>query len=114
MPARLRDATEDVIGEHYPDATTEYEIPNAVVGYQLGYGVVGDDYPQDASGTFTRLRLIVMAAVKDDYALVAGAVGPYHEFAPDFGNGHPSAANLQLAMDMGKYVNSFRWGTAKR
>ena len=53
--------------------------------------------------------MIVMVAVKDDLALVAGAVGPYHAFGPDFGSGKPSAANLQLALDMGKYVNSFSW-----
>ncbi len=40
---------------------------------------------------------------------VATAVGPYHEFTPDFGTGHPSGVNLALALDMGKYVNSFRW-----
>ena len=101
--------TEDLIGENYPDATTDYEIPNALVGYEPGYGVVVDEYPQDSSGTFTRLRLVVMTAVKNDYALVAAAIGPYHEFSPDFGTGHPSGVNLQLAMDMGKYVNSFRW-----
>jgi hypothetical protein len=101
--------TEDLIGEYYPDATTDYEIPNALVGYEPGYGVVVDEYPQDSSGAFTRLRLVVMAAVKNDYALVAAAIGPYHEFSPDFGTGHPSGVNLQLAMDMGKYVNSFRW-----
>ena len=50
-----------------------------------------------------------MTAVRNDYALVAAAIGPYHEFSPDFGTGHPSGVNLQLAMDMGKYVNSFRW-----
>ena len=114
MPADGRTAkqiAEELIAEHYPDAETEYEIPNALVGYQPGYGVVADDFPQDANGTFTRLRLIVMVAVKNDYALVAGAVGPYHQFTPDFGTGHPSGANLQLAMDMGKYVNSFRWGS---
>ncbi|MEO3758689.1 zinc ribbon domain-containing protein [Mycobacterium sp. B14F4] len=112
LPAEGRspeEIAEDLIAEHYPDATTEYEIPNALVGYHPGYGVVADDYPQDANGTFTRLRLIVMVAVNNDYALVAGAVGPYHEFSRDFGTGHPSGANLQLAMDMGKYVNSFRW-----
>lgn len=101
--------TEDLIDQYYPDATTEYEIPNAMVGYEPGYGVVADDYPQDANGRFTRLRLIVMVAVKNDYALVASAIGPYREFTRDFGTGHPSGANLQLAMDMGKYVNSFRW-----
>jgi hypothetical protein len=100
---------EDLIGEYYPDATTDYEIPNAMVGYQPGYGVVKDEYPQDASGTFTRLRLVVLVAVKNEYALVAAAIGPYHEFSQEFGSGHPSGANLQLAFDMGKYVNSFRW-----
>ncbi|MDT5258015.1 MAG: hypothetical protein QOD10_3095 [Mycobacterium sp.] len=112
MPAGDRtpkQIAEALIGEHYPDATTDYEIPNALVGYQPGYGVVKDEYPQDASGTFTRLRLLVMVAVKDDYALVAAAVGPYHQFSRDFGSGHPSGANLQLALDMGKYVNSFTW-----
>lgn len=62
-----------------------------MVGYEPGYGVVVDEYPQDSSGTFTRLRLVVMVAVKHDYALVAAAI------------------NLLLAMDMGKYVNSFKW-----
>jgi hypothetical protein len=106
-PKQIADA---LIDEHYPDAITDYEVPNAMVGYQPGYGIVADDYPQDANGTFARLRLIVMVAVRNDYALVASAVGPYHEFSRDFGTGHPSGANLQLAIDMGKYVNSFRWG----
>jgi hypothetical protein len=112
LPAENRtpkQIAEDLISENYPDATTDYEIPNALVGYEPGYGVVIDEYPQDSSGTFTRLRLVVMVAVKNDYALVAAAIGPYHEFSPDFGTGHPSGVNLQLAMDMGKYVNSFKW-----
>lgn len=111
-PARDHSAEQivaELIEDNYPDAQVEYEIPNAAVGYQPGYGVVADVYPQDSSGTYTRLRLLVMAAVKNDVALVAAAVGPYHEFSPDFGTGHPSGANLQLAMDMAKYVNSFSW-----
>jgi hypothetical protein len=105
---------DDLIAEYYPDATTDYEIPNAMVGYQPGYGVVKDEYPQEASGTFTRLRVVVLVAVKDGYALVAGAIGPYHQFSRDFGSGHPSGVNLQLALDMGKYVNSFTWRESPR
>ena len=112
LPAQGRTSkqiAEDLIGEKYPNATTDYEIPNALVGYQPGYGVVKDEYPQDASGTFTRLRLLVMVAIKNNYALVAAAIGPYHQFSPEFGSGHPSGVNMQLALDMGKYVNSFIW-----
>ena len=112
MPADGKTAkqiAEEQLKTYYPDAKTAYEIPNAMVGYEPGYGVVADDYPQDPTGTYTRLRMVLMVAVKDNYALAAWAVGPYHRFTPKFGSGHPSGANLQLALDMGKYVNSFTW-----
>ena len=111
-PARDRTPQQivtDLLKAKYPDATVAYEIPNASVGYQPGYGVAADAYPQNSTGRYTRLRVLIMVAVKHDYALIAAAVGPYHKFSPDFGTGHPSGANLELAMDMGKYVNSFTW-----
>ena len=104
-----KEIVEYLISQKFPDATTDYEIPNAMVGYEPGYGVVVDVYPNDARSAFTRTRLLIMASVKYDYALIAAAIGPYHEFTREFGPGHPSGVNLQLAMDMGKYVNSFRW-----
>ena len=55
-----------------------------------------------------------MVAVKDDLALVAAAIGPFRQFGPDFGSGKPSGANLQLALDMGKYVNSFAGAEIRR
>ena len=76
--------------------------------------MVKDEYPQNASGTFTRLRVLVMVAIKRNYALVASAIGPYREFSRDFGSGHPSGVNMQLALDMGKYVNSFIWRESSR
>ncbi|WP_102142263.1 hypothetical protein [Mycobacterium hubeiense] len=103
------DIARQLVDETYPDAQTVYEIPNAMVGYQPGFGMVADTWPQAATGSYTRMRLVVMVAVKNDRALIAAAAGPYREFGPDFGSGKPSGANLQLALDMGKYVNSFRW-----
>jgi hypothetical protein len=50
-----------------------------------------------------------MVAVKNDLALVGAAIGPYRKFAPGDGPGVPSGANLELAQDLGKYVNSFLW-----
>ena len=111
-PARGRSAqqiTRVLLKRAYPDAKVDYEIPNAMVGYQPGYGVVADDWPQNASSTYSRVRILIMAAVKNDVGLVAFATGPYHAFGPDFGPGPPSGANLEIAQDMAKYVNSFRW-----
>lgn len=93
----------------YPAAVTGYEIPNATLGYQPGYGVVADVWPQSTTAGYTRIRIVAMAAVKNDTALVAVATGPWRRFRPGFGPGTPSGANLDLAQDMGKYVNGFQW-----
>jgi hypothetical protein len=111
-PAKGRtpaEITRSLLASDYPDAVKDYEIPNAMVGYHLGYGEVADVYPHDSSGKYTRLRVLIMAAVKNDLALVAAAIGPYRQFTPAFGTGQPSGANLELALDMSKYVNSFAW-----
>lgn len=108
-PAAGRDArqvAEQFVADAFPDAVVDYELPNATVGYQPGYGVVADFLAQKRADP---LRIIVIAAVKNDLALVAAAEGPYREFAPGVGPGPPSAANLQIAQDMGKYVDSFSW-----
>ncbi|MBJ7337311.1 hypothetical protein [Mycolicibacterium sp.] len=104
-----RQIANQLINETFPDNKMAYEIPNAMVGYQPGYGLAADCWPQGSNSSYTRMRVVVMVAEKNGLALVAGAVGPYHAFGPDFGSGKPSAAGLQLALDMGKYVNSFAW-----
>ncbi len=98
-----------LLAQDYPDAQKSYELPNAMVGYEPGYGEVADDWPKGTSADAEHLRIIIIVAVKNDLALVAGAVGPFHQFGPDFGPGPPSPANLQVAQDLGKYVNSFTW-----
>jgi len=111
-PAKGRSAqeiTRALVRRTYPDAKVAYEIPNAMVGYQPGYGEVVDDWPQRATSGYSRIRILVLTAVKNDVALVAFATGPYHVFGPDYGPGPPSGANLELAQDMAKYVNSFHW-----
>ncbi len=111
QPARgrvARQVVDQLLARKYPGAGVAYELPNAMVGYQLGYGVVANAAAPGVSTTFD-LRVIVMAAVKNDLALIAVAEGPFRRFSPDFGPGPPSAANLEIAMDMGKYVESFRW-----
>ncbi len=106
---RAEQIVDDLIREHEPGATVAYVLPNATVGYQLGYGAVLDAYPQGSTGVGRRTRIVIMAAVKNDLALVGAAVGPYRAFRPGDGPNLPSGANLQLAQDLGKYVNSFQW-----
>lgn len=111
-PAAGRDARQvidDVMADAFPNAITDYELPNATVGYQLGYGEVADFQPPGSSTIDDATRVIALAAIKNDLALIAVAAGPYREFTPEIGPGPPSPANLQIAQDMGKYVNSFMW-----
>ncbi|MBU3706826.1 MAG: hypothetical protein FGM50_09125 [Mycobacterium sp.] len=71
--------------------------------------MVADVWPQGTTAGYSRIRIVAMAAVKNDTALVAVATGPWRRFRPGFGPAIPSGANLDLAQDMGRYVNSFRW-----
>ena len=104
-----RDVAKDFLAAKFPTARKSFEIPNAMVGFQPGYGEVDDVFPLDLDTSFTRMRVIVIVAVKNDLGLIAAATGPFHEFGPKFGPGRPSPANVQIAEDMGRYVNSFQW-----
>jgi hypothetical protein len=104
-----KEIASELVNRTFPDTKTAYEIPNAMVGYQPGYGEIADCWPQGSNSSYLRMRVMILVAIKNDLALVAAAVGPYHQFGPDFGSGKPSGANMQIALDMGKYVNSFSW-----
>ena len=104
-----RDVAKNFIEATFPTANNVYEIPNAMVGFQPGYGEVADVFPLNLETSSRRMRAVVIVAVKNDLALIAAAFGPYHQFGPNFGPGRPSPASLQIAQDMGRYVNSFQW-----
>lgn len=109
-PARGRSAKDiatSMLHDRYPDSRVAYEIPNTLVGYRPGYGLAADDWPDGDNVSVSRTRILVMVAVKDDTALIAAAAGPYRQLGSD--SGPPTGAGLELALDMGKYVNSFRW-----
>jgi len=99
---------EQLLQAGFPGAQTAYQLPNATVGFHVGYGEVADFQPLGSSAT-DPLRIIIIVAIKNDLALIAAAEGPLRVFTPSFGPGPPSPANLQIAQDMGKYVNSFTW-----
>lgn len=104
-----REVAEAFIAAKFPTAHNAYEIPNAMVGFQPGFGEIADVFPLNLETSATRMRSVVIVAVKNDLALIAAAYGPYHQFGPKFGPGRPSPANVEIAQDMGRYVNSFQW-----
>ena len=111
-PAAGRSAKEVVkafLAAKFPTARKAYQVPNAKLGFQPAYGEVADVFPLDLDNSFKRMRVVVIASVKNDFALIAAGTGPYREFGPNFGPGRPSPANVQIAEDMGRYVNSFMW-----
>ena len=69
----------------------------------------GAGQPALRGGGRAVLCVLSLAAVKNDLTLIGAAIGPYHQFGPNDGPGPPSGANLELAEDLGKYVNSFLW-----
>jgi hypothetical protein len=96
------------IEDRYPTAHSDYEIPNAMVGYEPGYGEVDDFSPDNPYATSRQGRVLVMAAVKNGLALVATAEGPKVIFTHK-NSDHPSAVNLMIANALGASVNSFTW-----
>jgi hypothetical protein len=103
-----RQVVEQYIQKNYPTAQTAYQIPNAMVGYEPGYGEVDDFSLEDPNAASTRGRLLVMTAVRNGLALVAIAEGPMIRFTPRT-SPHPSAVNMMIAQLMGNSVNSFTW-----
>jgi hypothetical protein len=103
-----RQVVEQYIQKNYRTAQTAYQIPNAMVGYEPGYGEVDDFSVENPNAESTRGRLLVMTAVKNGLALVAVAEGPMIRFTPRT-SGHPSAVNMMIAQLMGNSVNSFTW-----
>lgn len=111
------DIATGLIQRYYPGAQRDYEIPNAMVGYQPGYGEVDDYTPQAATSSYTHARVVVLVAVKNNLALVGTAEGSAVEFQPatkqnPHGPGvtsHPSGTGLALAERMGPFINSFTW-----
>ena len=41
-----------LVNETFPDTKTAYEIPNAMVGYVPGYGLVADCWPQGSNSNY--------------------------------------------------------------
>lgn len=101
-----RDIAESLIQNNIPGAEFGYEIPNAMLGYQPGYGEIDDFYPQAPTSSATHWRVLVMVSVKNDFAVIAAATGP--SVSSNISN-HPSGADMLAAFQISEFVNRFMW-----
>jgi hypothetical protein len=84
---------EDYVSTTLPGAEKVYEIPNARVGYQPGYGAVYDVTARTPDGQSFHARAMVVAAVKGDAGVIVSGVGYYYVET----SGHPNPADTIFA-----------------
>jgi hypothetical protein len=103
---------QNVINQIAPGAQPVYQLPGALIGYQLGVGEAYDVQPVSSAGSTQTVRLIVMAAIKNNFGIAVIAQGPLlSDVGPQsvFWNGHSSPANLNVAYVGDETVNSIRF-----
>jgi RsiW-degrading membrane proteinase PrsW (M82 family) len=101
-----------IVSKDAPSATPVYPLPDALVGYQAGYGAVYDDEVNSSSGTQVEFRLVVMAAIRNGVPIVVFVDGPDDPSYPSSPFlDHPSFLDLDIdlggAIDL--MVNSIVW-----
>jgi hypothetical protein len=100
---------QNVVNQIAPGAQPVYQVPGALVGYQLGVGEAYNVQPVSSAGSTQTDRLIVLAAIKNDFGIAVILEG---QLLPDVGpqsvfwNGHSSPANLNVAYVGDETVNS--------
>ncbi len=106
-PEQVATAFVDSLGVN---AQEIYQLPNAQVGYQIGYGAAWDIVPQSGSGSGGLTRLIVQVAQRGNLDILAVCEGPFVRFSPNGTNdGHPSPADTPVALLADEPIDAVAW-----
>jgi hypothetical protein len=100
-------AVENVAAGEFPDTQPIYELPDPWVGYQAAYGAAYDVQPASANGSTQTDQVVVVAAVKNGFAIIVleeGALLPTVTSSSPFFNGHPSPAGVNMAYGFGDFI----------
>ena len=95
---------------HFPDAQQAYTVPDASLGYNLGYGNVYDVTISPADGQSVHDRLLVFASIRHGVAVVLIGLGPYQKSKPS-NDSQPNPAETPLVElgDFEENINSVTW-----
>jgi RsiW-degrading membrane proteinase PrsW (M82 family) len=111
-------AVQSVAASNFPDTQPTYELPDPWVGYQPAYGAAYSVQPASADGSTQTDQVVVIASVKDGFAIVVleeGALLPRVTANSMYFNGHPSPARVNMAYGFGDFiVNRIRFPTRSR
>jgi hypothetical protein len=101
---------EDAQSNNFGDATYAYTIPGAQIGYTPGYGNVYDLSVAPNGGASVHERLIIIAAVKGNVAVVFVGMGPFQKTDPQTDD-HPNPAETPLVSlgDVEENLESVTW-----
>ncbi|MGO9343023.1 MAG: hypothetical protein ACLP6E_10960 [Acidimicrobiales bacterium] len=93
-------------------AELAYTIPGSMIGYQPGFGAAYNFDSTSSDGQSQTLRVIVMAAVRDNVAVVSVCFGALIQFGDGPGqpnDNHPSIADLLIAQTGDPILDSVLW-----
>jgi hypothetical protein len=93
-------------------AQLAYVIPGSMIGYQLGYGAAYNFDSTSSDGQSTTLRVIILAAIRDNIAVISVCDGPLVPFGDGSGqpnDDHPSIADLLIAQAGDPIIDSVLW-----
>ncbi len=93
-------------------AELAYAIPGAMIGYQPGFGAAYNFTATSSDGQSVTLRVIVMAAIRDNIAVISVCYGPLVQFGDGPGqpnDNHPSIADLLIAQPGDPIIDSVLW-----
>lgn len=92
---------QSVISQDTQSGRLVFQVPNAMVGFVHGYGVVYNVQAQTDEGGVVDSRFIVVAAVHNGLAVVFTALGPYNPQQHD----HPDPTDTIVSLVVSPLVN---------
>lgn len=101
-----------VINKIANGAELAYTIPGSMIGYQPGFGAAYNFSSNSSDGQTSTLRVIVLASVRDNIAVVSVCAGPLVPFGNgpgQYNDDHPSIADLEIAQAGDPIINSVLW-----
>ena len=90
-----------------PNAVPDYVLPGASVGYTPGHGEAFQTTPNSADGIPVKFEVVIICAIRNNYAICAYAVGPQVKLNTIVN--HPTESKLALSLWADPDINGVRW-----